>query len=226
MRPINKGDHPLDQNSGNPIDIIEYGHARPELLNRIGDYCSYCENQITNPAIEHIQPKAVVPGVQTNWYNFLLACGSCNSRKGDEYLDVDQYYWPDIHNTALLFEMQQGGVVSIKTILHPSIELQKAQNTLELVGLDAYGSNTTHGDRRWKKRLEAWNKANDALNYYIKTDYDPDYIQSITNNATSTGFWSVWMKVFEKRIEVQEQLINSFAGTYEGCLVKNIDRLP
>ena len=226
MRPIIRGDHPKNAHTGDPITITNYSHARPELLNRIGDYCSYCENQITNPAVEHIQPIVEAPFVETNWYNFLIACKSCNSRKGSKYLDLDSYYWPDIHNTHHLFEMHSGGIVRIKTNLHFSVDLQRVQNTMSLVGLDAYGSQTTDADRRWIKRMEAWNKANQSLCYYSKFDYDPDYILSIINIATSTGFWSVWMKVFENHYPVQEELIKAFDGTLEDCLSSDINRFP
>ncbi|MGI8580747.1 MAG: hypothetical protein ACR2KX_01000, partial [Chitinophagaceae bacterium] len=80
MRPVEKGDWP--QQNGDNIVYTEYGQARGELINRIGDYCSYCENQITNPHLEHEQPKSVAPGIELNWYNFLLGCVSCNSSKG------------------------------------------------------------------------------------------------------------------------------------------------
>ncbi len=70
MRPINKGNHP--QAHGSPVVFDTYGNARPYLINTIGDYCSYCENQITNLAVEHIQPKSQAPGIALSWNNLIL----------------------------------------------------------------------------------------------------------------------------------------------------------
>ena len=146
MRPVSKGDWPQDGN--NNIVYNDYSEARPELIDRIGDYCSYCENQITNPAIEHILPKTVVPGAALNWYNFLLGCVNCNSEKGSGYINVADYYWPDVHNTYLLFDFLPMGIVRIKPALTKEMK-QKAQASTALVGLENYGTSASEKDRRW-----------------------------------------------------------------------------
>ena len=224
MRPVTKRDTPTV--NGTNVEINNYGDARPFLIDRLGDFCSYCENQITNPAVEHIQPKSIAPGIATNWYNFLLACVNCNSIKGHTPLNLDDYYWPDIHNTYLLFEYHPLGVVTIKINLHNSVDRDTAQRTLELTGLDRYGpSGTSNADRRWVKRSEAYGKAKDSLNFYTNYNRPNDYVLTITNLATSTGFWSVWIKIFESEQVVATALINAFLNTYQDCEINNIDRL-
>ena len=223
MRPIDKGDWP--HKNGRNVDFGEYRDARPYLLDyRIGDYCSYCENQITNPAVEHIQPKAVVPGLELNWYNFILGCINCNSTKGHDYINVDDYYWPDVHNTHLLFDFHPMGVVTLKVAYPPSIDAARAARTFDLTGLGRFGSNASVADRRWIKRSEAWGKAEDALDYYVTHGHPHDFIQIITNTATSTGFWSVWMAVFRSHAEVRDALILAYLGTFSGCQTTDIDR--
>ncbi|WP_459211523.1 HNH endonuclease [Aquimarina rhabdastrellae] len=224
MRAIDKGDTPNED--GENIEINEYGDARPYLIDRLGDYCSYCENQITNPAVEHILPKSISPNVETNWYNFLLACVNCNSIKGHSQLNLEDYYWPDIHNTYLLFEYHPLGVITLKDHLHNSVDKDIAQKTLELTGLNRYGEAlTSDADRRWIKRSEAYGKAENALSFYTCNNRPNGYIQTITDLATSTGFWSVWIKIFENEIEVVDALTNSFKGTFNKFDNTDITRL-
>jgi len=224
MRPINKGDWPTE--NGEPINFSEYGEARPYLIDRLGDYCSYCENQITNPAVEHEQPKSVAPEIERNWSNFLLGCVNCNSIKGHGLLNLDDYYWPDIHNTFLLFEFYPLGAVTVKTLLDPCVDVNRAHRTLNLTGLERYGAGVaSSADRRWIKRGEAYGKAENFLNYYVNNGRPNDYILSITNTATSTGFWSVWMKVFENELPVILALKNTFPNTFYNCDNRNINRL-
>ncbi len=222
MRPVNKGDEPRE--NGALVEFKEYGDARPYLIERLGDYCSYCEVQITNPATEHIQPKRVAPGIETNWYNLLLSCANCNSIKGDEYLDLCNYYWPDIHNTFLLFEFHPFGVVTIKNTPHTTIDKEIVEKTLNLTGLNRYGTTISVADRRWIKRGQTYGKAKDALQYYISNNKPADYILSITNTATSTGFWSIWMQIFEMEDAVITELMNVFPNTYSDCVITNIKR--
>ncbi|HQR35479.1 MAG TPA: HNH endonuclease [Blastocatellia bacterium] len=62
-----------------------YGQARRQLINNIGQYCSYCEIPLaTNLAIEHMLPKSDFPLMALVWDNFLLACPLCNSYKNDK----------------------------------------------------------------------------------------------------------------------------------------------
>lgn len=223
MRPVVRGDWP--QINGNNIEFPEYGDARLHLINRIGDYCSYCENQITNPAVEHIHSKSTTPGVALNWYNFLLGCINCNSIKGSDPIAVDDYYWPDTHNTYLLCDFYPGGVIKLKAVLPAGVIVARAQETLNLVGLERYGSAASGADRRWIKRNETWNKAEVFLRYYENNGFPMNYIQSIVAAATSTGFWSVWMTVFEDHSIVQDELIFAFVGTYGRCLIHDINRV-
>jgi hypothetical protein len=62
-----------------------YGKARRQLIQNIGQYCSYCEIPLaTNLAIEHMLPKSNFPLMALVWDNFLLACSLCNSYKNNK----------------------------------------------------------------------------------------------------------------------------------------------
>ena len=45
MRPVFKGENPKDTNN-NDIIFTEYARSRRYLIDRIGEYCSYCERKI------------------------------------------------------------------------------------------------------------------------------------------------------------------------------------
>jgi hypothetical protein len=75
-----------------------YPNARRAMIDRIGQYCSYCELPIVaNLAIEHVVPKTSFPLLATRWSNFLLACAACNSKKGSlpEYVPGPANETPD-----------------------------------------------------------------------------------------------------------------------------------
>jgi hypothetical protein len=61
-----------------------WGEARRQLITAIGAYCSYCGSSVfSHLAIEHKLPKSTFPADAFSYLNFLLACSSCNSAKGN-----------------------------------------------------------------------------------------------------------------------------------------------
>lgn len=61
-----------------------WGSARRDLIEAIGAYCSYCDSPISSHLhIEHRLPKSLFPEFAFNYANFLLACPTCNSAKGN-----------------------------------------------------------------------------------------------------------------------------------------------
>lgn len=50
--------------------------------------CCYCESRIepvSFPNIEHLKPKTIFPKYTFDWDNLHLACGKCNTYKGNKY---------------------------------------------------------------------------------------------------------------------------------------------
>ncbi|MEP7375997.1 MAG: HNH endonuclease [Chitinophagaceae bacterium] len=81
MRPVARGPRPKDL-SGNDVTFTSYGNARGALIERMGQYCSYCNQKLpASLAVEHVQPKDPVPALELEWTNFLLGCTNCNSAK-------------------------------------------------------------------------------------------------------------------------------------------------
>jgi 5-methylcytosine-specific restriction endonuclease McrA len=61
-----------------------WGSARRALIGAIGQYCSFCGSAVFSIlAIEHKLPKNTFPSQAFRYRNFLLACSSCNSAKGN-----------------------------------------------------------------------------------------------------------------------------------------------
>jgi len=135
MRPVNKGSEPLDTDS-NPIIFKAYSESRRYLINRIGEYCSYCESRIpTSLAVEHVQPKSTNSHLALEWSNFLLACTNCNSIKGAKEVELNDYAWPDVDNTYALFSYDNSGIVKVALALDNVLK-KRVKASIKLTGLD------------------------------------------------------------------------------------------
>lgn len=224
MRPVDKGPAPTDE-AGAPKVFQEYGHARRDLIDRMGQYCSYCEAKLpTSLAVEHVKPKSINPDLERDWNNFLLGCTNCNSVKGSKEVDLDDYVWPDSYNTFQCFVYLSDGSVSVPEGLHQDIVL-KANELIALVGLDRKTPEpgTTEyakaSDRRYENRLSAYVTAQDVLNDLESAPEEakPYIVQNIYRIVEAGGFWSVWMTVFDGYTEVKYGLVEALPGTCKGC---------
>lgn len=218
MRPVDKGVPART--------YTKYQDAGPDLRDRLGDYCSYCERQIeTNLAVEHIQPKTPVPSLRNDWSNFLLSCVNCNSSKGDTEVDLLAYLWPDCDNTLRAFEYVRGGLVQPNPSQPSTIQV-KASATIMLVGLDKYPGNPdrepTSSDNRWLRRLEAWKLAEKDLQRLTVND-SVEVRELIVENALGRGLFSIWWTVFSGDKDMKRRLREAFKGTAVDCFDSNED---
>ena len=200
---------------------------RNDLIDRIGDYCSYCEIPIpSGPDVEHVQPKKHHTDLICSWDNFLLACSNCNSIKGNKDVDLSRYYWPDQHNTFLAFAYQK----DLPPVLVSSLSTRRkarAQRAIRLTGLDRLPGHPrfSASDRRWKKRHEVWELAERyraKLELAVRALQDTQELrESIVHIAVPRGFWSVWMTVFKNDADMLNRFINAFPGTSTDCFDAN-----
>ena len=205
MRSINRG--------VSNTTYTTYGDALEDLMDVIGDYCSYCEISLTNlGAVEHVIPQAN-GGPVVQWNNFLIACTYCNSSKGDRNPARAGYVWPDMHKTLPLFEYIACCVFVAQNLA--GFNHQDVLSTIELMGLHKIPGEPrfNKNDRRWRKRFEAFVIAEDTASKYAQRRYDQDYIDLIIENATGRGFFTIWHLAFAAFPEVQQALINAFPGT-------------
>ena len=221
MRPVRRGDSPRIDN------YSDYTDAKTELISRIGFYCSYCERKIsTNLAVEHIEPKKGVygrPELKGSWTNFLLACVNCNSTKGDKQVVFDKLFFPDRDNTFFAFEYLADGRIVPAHSLNSQQEMI-ANTTLSLLGLDKE-LRESYDDRgnliaqdRAGQRMQAWGIAESCLDDYLNNLNIPSVKKLIVQNMEATGFFSVWMTVFNDCQEMKKLFIAAISGTREsGC---------
>lgn len=217
MRPIDRGKPPVDE-QGRIVHFTKYEEARPELISRLGELCSYCEMHLdAGLAVEHIQPKSRQPQHEMKWENLLLACVNCNSIKHDQDIhdqNIDDYLWPDKNNTFLALAYSEGGMVTVQQNLPEEIRL-KAQRLIELVALDRNpATNSTASDRRWSNRRDEWEKAKRAKYNLERVDTKEMRAQILD---TAEAYFSVWMTVFADDEEMRKALIRKFRGTAKDC---------
>lgn len=213
MRPVNKGEAP---------DKVykKYQEAEPDLEERLGPYCSYCELNIQNaPEVEHKEAKSA-GGAELEWDNLLLSCKYCNTRKGSIVKggDKEKYLWPDEDDTFHVFSYR-GDVPEINEAYLKTVEKKtgdKARNLYGLLKLDHIPISPKEKDRRYMARSEARNSAVQSKSLWDslkKTSYKRDFLNQTLILAQSTGFFSVWMEVFSEDEEVRDGLIKVFRGT-------------
>lgn len=224
MRPVDKWKAP-------DAEFEKYQDAEPYLEERLGPYCSFCEYPIHHvPEVEHRESKAR-GGEELDWDNLLLSCKYCNTRKGKVVGkgEKEKYLWPDQDDTFHAFLYDETGVPKLHDIYlekQGTDVKEKAQALFELLKLDNVPIKPTDKDRRFKKRSEVWNNAVNSKNTWGKikeTDMKKDYLETIEMLAKESGFFSVWMTVFEDDIEVREMLIHTFKGTRrEYCVDREV----
>lgn len=216
MRPVERG--------ADPGPFADYRDAAPHLQARLGDYCSYCERQIeTHLAVEHLRPKSQDPGLRNTWNNFLLACPNCNSCKGNTPVNLPDYLWPDLDNTMRAFEYQHGGIITAGVAL-PAVLARKAEATIRLLGLDKHpgnpGREPSKSDLRWRRRLEAWQKAEHCRTLLAQQDCE-EVRALIVEVATGRGEFSIWWRVFQGDTDMRKRLREAFVGTANACFDGN-----
>ena len=238
MRPVRRGESPQ---AG---EFIDYADAKRYLISRLGSYCSYCERKInTQLAVEHIQPKALAAYADKvgTWSNFLLACINCNSTKKDKEVVLADALLPDRDNTFIAFQYTTDG--RVEPVLGISAELiKKAKDTLALSGLDkkinaVFDENGRQiAIDRVSQRMEAWLIAEDAKSDVNANPNNQAVRKGAVRTALASGFFSIWMTVFNDDTDMLNRLIDAFPGTRaSGCFdaqgktirpAPNPDQLP
>ncbi len=227
MRPVRRNASPISQ------DYSDYKDAKSELVSRIGSgwcnsnhlasYCSYCERPIsTNLAVEHIEPKDGThgqPQLKGRWTNFLLACVNCNSTKKDKQVVFNSLYLPDRDNTFHAFEYLADG-----NIQPQNSSDQIAIDTLALTGLDKAqrqildAKGRVIAEDRASQRMQIWLQAEICLQTYNSNSANTAVRDLIVSNAVTSGFFSVWITVFDGITDMLNLFIDAFSGTRNsGC---------
>jgi 5-methylcytosine-specific restriction endonuclease McrA len=221
LRPVDKG--------ADPGNIFKHWQdARALLIERLGEYCSFCEMHCdADLAMEHKLPKDYPKNQHLilAWINFLLACRNCNSTKGVKDIALLDLLWPDADNTFHALLYGPDALIRVNPALN-SQEQQQAQALLELVGVHHTPNiDPKLSDRRWMNRQEAWRLAVDARNDLQKRD-TTNLRKWIVNLAQAKGYWSIWMTVFANDPQMLSDLIHGFPGTAAACFNSDGQCLP
>ncbi|NJD08493.1 MAG: HNH endonuclease [Methylococcaceae bacterium] len=220
MRPVRRGPSPVTK------DFDDYTKALPDLIARIGRYCSYCERPIlTQLAVEHIQPKSLphYEHLRGRWENFLLSCVNCNSTKKDKDVQLSAILLPDRDNTFAAFTYRADGSIVPAAGLADPVK-QQAQDTLALTGLEKRPADALdeNGKRvaidRVSRRMEVWAITEDVRADLLADTDNAALQRAAIRTAQASGFFSIWMKVFEGEPAMRNRLIDAFGGTRaSGC---------
>ncbi|KGE85134.1 MAG: HNH endonuclease [Phaeodactylibacter xiamenensis] len=197
-----------------PRAYLNYTDAKPDLFDRIGPYCAYCEMPVRDLGyVDHVHPLAN-GGQRLAWENLLPSCFFCNRVKWNRNTDRSQHLWPDIDNTDLAFEYGKAYIVRpIRTLTRA--QNQAANNLIQLTGISRTAANSTRKDRRWKNRQEAWRKAEAMYAAWQTQQNRPGLLIAIPEIAESTGFFSIWMSVFKDETNLRDAIRRKFPNTFE-----------
>ncbi len=230
MRAINKGSVPLV--NGIPKKVSDYKDWRQDLIDRIGNYCCYCNMRLNDsPQVEHVVPKNPQPGhaagSMLDWDNMLLGCGPCNRAKSNNPVSSATHYLPDVANTHLVFDYvvrnhptkpNAVGCVPVVSV-GPNVDSTKAVNTIKLCGLDKISVNARATDLRWQYRYEAllwakvWKKQWDDWGY----NNSNGFIDLLIIQIQAIGFFSIWLRTFENDQAVLEAIVSRISGNNLSC---------
>lgn len=171
-------------------------------------------------AVEHIQPKGL-PAYQHlkgRWENFLLGCVNCNSTKGKKDVVLNAVLLPDRDNTFSAFVYSADGKVMPSPGLPAGLN-QMAADTLSLTGLDReINATLDENDRqvaidRISQRMQTWAIAEEVRDEVLSDPGNTGLRKIAAILAQESGFFSIWMTVFETDADMCCHLIDAFSGT-------------
>lgn len=199
----------------------KYQDALDDLEACFGRYCSYCERRFPALlAVEHVSPKSKDAARETDWTNFLLGCVNCNSSKGNTPTNDQDFLWPDKDNTLMAIDYIDGGLVIPSPTVASNI-LPKVVALIELVGLDRHpgqpvAKQPTDRDKRYLEREEKWSLAH-RMRDLLASNNNVAFREAIVELAIQSGFFSIWITVFQDDAEMIRRLVESHVGTAKDC---------
>lgn len=224
MWPVQRGNVPIDEDSELSKVVTDYKLWRSDLIERIGDYCSYCNIPLSHECqVEHVVAKALGGGT-TDWDNLLLACGPCNRAKWDYPCLPTTHYLPDHHNTHLAlgyeevtFQVKGKTRNGCKVIVSSkSPDPNKSQETISLLKLDRLEYEPKAVDRRWQRRYNVLLSARSSRYLWDELstiEQKTAFLYDLKNRILAEGFFSLWYTIFEDVPEVRKLIVESVPGT-------------
>ena len=114
----------------------------PILMLMTQDHCSFCDGFPVEPvsanSIEHFRPKTLFPLLSFTWENLFYCCSKCQESKLEIFDEI--LLKPDDSNYTFEYYFQYDTKTG-EVIPNPDrleIEIQRAEKTIELYGLNEY----------------------------------------------------------------------------------------
>lgn len=63
----------------------KYRDVKEALFKLYHKKCAFCEQRVEVPQVEHFRPKSIYYWLAYSWDNLLLACSTCNTKKGNRF---------------------------------------------------------------------------------------------------------------------------------------------
>ena len=146
---------------------------------------------------------------------------NCNSTKSDKDVVLSEVLLPDRDNTAAAYVYTMDGRVTVQAgLTHAQQEM--AKRTLTLTGLDkaireVFDSNgRLVAIDRVAQRMDTWLIAQSSKGD-LQSNPNDELRRQIARTAKESGFFSIWMTVFEDEVAVRKLLIQEFSGTATDC---------
>lgn len=220
MRPVRRGPKRAQ------LQVRHWTDALDDLYERIGGYCSYCERPLGHAAeVEHVQPKGLpqYAHLKLEWTNFLVSCKNCNTRKSNADVVLAAVALPDRDNTFRALVYMPNGHVRVSDALSAS-QRSAIDRTMALVRLNEEAAGSRELDAavvartRLQQRREAFARAETSAQMLRETEFHEATRNIVVKLALATGFFSVWMTVFQTDADMKIRFIHAFPGTHEsGC---------
>jgi hypothetical protein len=223
VRPVDRGASP-----GTPP--LNQDSAKELLIERLGEYCSYCECRVTQLIeLEHKIPQnlaksGVVPWSEIDcWENYTLACKACNVRKLDaDTRPLNSYLWPDTDNPLLALEYSPGRTPAAALDIPPDLR-ERINHTIRLLGLDRDSNShprATKKDKRYIFRDGAWLASAeilDVMEMYPGIESSPQGRKLFESMIKEKGFFSVYYTAFKDQPILRSIVLDAFPGTARSC---------
>jgi hypothetical protein len=132
---------------------------------------------------------------------------------------LDKILIPDRDNTFVAFIYDEFGQVDVAPGMTPALT-KAAKDTIDMVALnrdsldDWDEAQLYSALERVGQRIQALTQCWETLADYEAGDTTP---RAVAREAAGCGFFSLWMRAFEKHPKVRKELIKAFTGTAGDC---------
>lgn len=121
-----------------------YKSVKTDLLTLYHNKCAYCEEKVEELHVEHFRPKKTYYWLAFSWDNLILACPTCNKKKGTKFDTVHEQVTYQEGDIELVHRLSQSYHHSeANKLIHPELE----ENVESLLTFGKDGSVSSEDER-------------------------------------------------------------------------------